>query len=190
MVSRCRFLLVLPLLLIVLVSCGGSSGDSDATSVSNGPTTGEAHVEEGEVRVGEPAPTFRLPTMDGRVLDLEEMEGKAVIVNFWATWCGPCRVEMPELQAAYERFHDHGLEIIGVEVASSGNAEQSAEFLQEVGVSFPTYRDENNLMEDQYIKRPALPTTVFIDRQGIVRFVQIGPMTEAFIEEQLDALGF
>ena len=189
MVRRYRFLLVLSLL-IVLVSCGGSGGNSDATSLSKGATLVEARVEEGEVRVGESAPTFRLPTADGRVLDLEEMEGKAVIVNFWATWCCPCRLEMPELQGAYDRFHDDGLEIIGVEVASSGTAEQSAEFLQEVGVSFPTYRDENNLMEDQYIKRPALPTTVFIDRQGIVRFVQIGPMTEEFIEEQLDALGF
>lgn len=177
-----RWLLLLALLLAGCTG-GGETGSSAPDAV-------RAEVGRGEAEVGEPAPRFVLPAQDGRALSLEEMKGKALIVNFWATWCGPCRVEMPALQAAYETFGDEGLEVIGVEVASSGSAAESQQFLQEVGVSFPTYRDEGNLMEDSYLKRPALPTTFFIDREGIVRHVQIGPVTEELIAEQLDELGF
>lgn len=179
--------LVALLMVLLLVGCQGAQG-SARDGAGEGSTL-PAEVGTGEMRVGEPAPTFRLPAQDGRVVDLAELKGEPVILNFWATWCGPCRVEMPELQAAYEQYQDEGLHLIGVEVASSGSAEESAAFLDEVGVTFPTYRDTDNAMEDAYLKRPALPTTVFIDREGIVRYVQLGPVTNELIQEQLDALG-
>ncbi|MBA3533033.1 MAG: TlpA family protein disulfide reductase [Ardenticatenales bacterium] len=172
------------LLLLLLTACG------DAVEIqSPSVATIDPVVGEGIVQVDAPAPTFRLPTTSGGVVELESLRGKVVIVNFWATWCGPCRVEMPELQAVYEAHRDAGLEIIAVEAQSSGSAEESTTFLQEAGVTFPSVRDEEGLMELHYIRRPAWPTTVIIDQEGIVRFVQLGATTREMIEAQLDELG-
>jgi peroxiredoxin len=168
----------------LLAACG-----DEPAPETTGPQI-EPQVGEGEVRIGEPAPHFRVQAHDGTILDLREMEGKAVVLNFWATWCGPCRVEMPDLEAAYRTHREDGLEIIGVEIQASGSPEQSAAFLRETGVSFPTVRDETAALERAYIRRPAWPTSIFIDREGIVHFVQIGPMDRRFIEQQLDDLGF
>jgi cytochrome c biogenesis protein CcmG, thiol:disulfide interchange protein DsbE len=177
-------LLVLGCMMLLVLACAGEpSAEISVPEI-------EPQVGEGEVRIGEPAPHFRIQARDGTILDLREMEGKAVVLNFWATWCAPCKVEMPDLEAAYRSHRDDGLEIIGVEIQASGTPEQSVAFLSETGVSFPTFKDETAAMERVYIRRPAWPTSIFIDREGIVHFVQIGPMDRAFIEQQLDDLGF
>lgn len=175
--------ITMALLLLALVACGGEQEDASVGGM-------DPVVGEGSVTVGEPAPTFRLPATDGSVVDLSEMKGQVVVLNFWATWCAPCRVEMPELQAAYQANQEDGLRIVAIEIRASGSAEESAGLLEERGVRFPNVRDASGLMEERFIRRPAWPTTIFIDREGIVRYVQVGPMTKEFIEERLSELGF
>lgn len=147
-------------------------------------------VSEGEVMVGQAAPTFVIAAPDGTEINSADLKGKVVILNFWATWCGPCRLEMPEFEAAYQDQREKGLDVFAVEIRASGTPEESTQFLQEVGVTFPNIRDENALLENSFIKRPAWPTTIIIDREGMVHHVQVGPITAEVIAEQMDELGF
>lgn len=172
------------LLLVVLLLSACSSGDESKTAYK------VASVSDGNVSVGELAPTFIVRHPDGSEINSADLHGKVVILNFWATWCGPCRIEMPEFEAAYQDHHERGLELFAVEIRASGSAEDSAQFLNEVGVTFPNIRDDEALMEDAFIKRPAWPTTIIIDREGIVHHVQVGPITVEVIGEELDELGF
>jgi peroxiredoxin len=162
------------------------------STASDTPTTAYKvqSVSEGDVTVGQPAPTFVIAAPDGTEINSADLKGKVVILNFWATWCGPCRLEMPEFEAAYQDQREKGLEVFAVEIRASGNAEESAQFLQEVGVTFPNIRDQDALLEGAFIKRPAWPTTIIIDREGMVHHVQVGPITAEVIAEQMDELGF
>jgi peroxiredoxin len=162
------------------------------SSSNNTPTTAYKvqSVSEGDVTVGEPAPTFVITAPDGTEINSADLKGKVVILNFWATWCGPCRLEMPEFEAAYQDQREKGLDVFAVEIRASGNMEESSQFLQEVGVTFPNIRDEDALLEGAFIKRPAWPTTIIIDREGIVHHVQVGPITVEVIAEKMNELGF
>lgn len=131
------------------------------------------------VAVGRPAPEFTLAALDAGDLSLSDLEGKVVMLNFWATWCGPCRIEMPEMQRIYDRYKDQGFEIVAInlqetEVAVSG-------FMNQLGLTFPAVFDIHGLVSDQYLVR-TLPTSYFIDRSGIVRYQFVGAMPEEAIE--------
>jgi peroxiredoxin len=168
----------------LLVGCGSSPTNTSESFYK------VQSVGEGEVAVGQIAPTFIVTTPDGTEINSADLRGKVIILNFWATWCIPCRIEMPEFEAAYQDQREKGLEVFAVEIRASGNAEDSAQFLQEVGVTFPNIRDEDALMEGAFIKRPAWPTTIIINREGVVHHVQVGPITTEVIAEEMNELGF
>ena len=144
-------------------------------------------VASGHVAVGSPAPDFSATTLDGRVIKLSSLKGKPVLLNFWATWCTNCRVEMPAIQAAWERHHADDLQVLAIDFRESDVAAQRR-FLQEVGAKFPSVLDPDGKIADAYGVSVGLPASVFIDRAGVVAFVQIGPMTPDFIEEHLSQL--
>ena len=129
--------------------------------------------------VGHPAPDFTLSTVDGEQFTLSDLNGTPVVLNFWATWCGPCREEMPELQSAAERY-EPGIRIIGVDQGESPAVVQ--EFLDELGVTFAVPMDEEMTIGDRY-RIIGLPTTFFIDNEGIVRQVWAGEMNGIILAE-------
>jgi peroxiredoxin len=134
--------------------------------------------------VGHPAPDFTLTGLDGQTFTLSDLRGKPVVLNFWATWCPPCRAEMPELQAASERLAGD-VAIIGVNQGE--NAQQVRGFIDPLGFTFPMPLDERMDVSRQYLVRN-LPTTFFIDRDGIIRHTQIGPLTEATLAQRLQSV--
>jgi len=135
--------------------------------------------------VGAPAPDFTLQTVDGENLRLSDLRGKVVAVNFWATWCAPCRLEMPDLQERAERFPDR-LAVIGVNFAET--AEEVAAFRREVGVDFPLLLDPEADVQRLY-RVLGYPTTFFIDEEGTIRFQHIGLMSGGQLDEYLQQMG-
>ena len=118
------------------------------------------------VRVGERAPALIVPTLDERVFDLAALRGKVVIVNFWASWCSPCRAEMPQLDAFYRRYHARGLELLGVSVDEPADRAQVVSIMK--SFSYPAAIAAAAKVND-FGAPFAVPTTWIIDSHGIVR---------------------
>jgi thiol-disulfide isomerase/thioredoxin len=118
------------------------------------------------VHVGERAPALIVPTLDARVFDLAALRGKVVIVNFWASWCSPCRAEMPQLDAFYRRYHARGLELIGISVDDL--AEGAAVLRIMKSFSYPAALAAAAKVND-FGPPLAVPTTWIVDSRGIVR---------------------
>ena len=118
-----------------------------------------------------PAPSFSLATKDGQPFALEDLKGQVVMINFWATWCGPCRKEMPLLDALYQRYSKLGFTLVGVNVEE--NPSGADEFLRETPVSFPILYDSENKVSKLYDVN-AMPSTVLVDRQGNMRYLHKG----------------
>ena len=123
------------------------------------------------------APDFQLQSLDGQTVSLSGLRGRPVILNFWATWCGPCRLEMPHLQAASEdaRWTEQGLVILAVNLGES--TPQVESFMEDNGLSFPVLLD-TELEVARLYNASSIPVTYFIDRNGIIRDMKIGPFTK------------
>ncbi len=135
--------------------------------------------------VAAPAPDFELETVDGESIRLSDLRGKVVAVNFWATWCLPCRLEMPALQARADTYGDR-LAVLGVNFEETP-AEVKA-FRDEVGVRFPLLLDPGAVVQRLY-RVVGYPTTYFIDSEGIVRFQHLGLMSGEQMDTYLEQLG-
>ena len=127
------------------------------------PQVSERHV----VKVGDEAPDFRLRDLDGNVTSLSQFRGKVVLLNFWATWCGPCRVEMPAMEQLYRTFSRREFQILAVSTDTQGVA-VTRPFQQKTGLTFPILHDTDMQIGLTYGAR-SLPMTLMVDRQGIVR---------------------
>ncbi|WP_129626189.1 TlpA family protein disulfide reductase [Candidatus Oscillochloris fontis] len=147
------------------------------TSVAN--VTAEVAPE-----VGKLAPTFSLSTPDGRTINLADLRGQVVLVNFWATWCPPCRAEMPAIQAAYATYQPQGFTVLAV-TANAQPADVS-DFFRVRGLSFAPLLDDGRV--HTAYRANGLPASFFIDRQGVVRAVHHGAMSEAVITQEVERL--
>jgi peroxiredoxin len=133
------------------------------------------------------APSFTLPSRSGDTVSLEQLHGKVVMLNFWASWCGPCRTEMPLLEQMHKRYSSLGFTLLGVNVeANTADAER---WLKDTPVSFPVLFDRDSKVSKLY-NVSAMPSTVFIDRKGNIRYLHKGykPGDESEYLNQVRAL--
>ena len=144
-------------------------------------------LDGASVAVGKPAPDFLLETEDGNIR-LSDYRGKTVIVNFWASWCGPCRFEMPEFQALYEeRLPDDDFTIIAIDFTASDTREAALDFASEIGLTFPIAFDTPNSDVAAGYGVRGLPATFFVDGEGIVRAMNLGPVLGDLLPEGVAA---
>lgn len=123
--------------------------------------------ERGVVQIGDEAPNFTLRDLSGNVMSLSQLRGKVVLLNFWATWCGPCRVEMPAMEQLYRTLSRREFEILAVSTDSQGAA-VTRPFQREMGFTFPILHDSEYRVGLTYGAR-SIPLTFMVDRRGIVR---------------------
>ena len=151
----------------------GAGGDAASDEPGTAPRTGFL------------APDFELPTLDGGTVRLSELRGRPVLINFWASWCGPCRSEMPHIQAAYEHHSQEGLVVLGVNQMESPNS--VSRFVEEYSLTFPMPMDRDGKVSAVYQAR-GLPTSFFVDAEGVIRATFTGPMSSGFIESKLEEI--
>jgi thiol-disulfide isomerase/thioredoxin len=135
--------------------------------------------------VGLPAPYFELGTLDGGTASTSELLGRPVLINFWATWCAPCRLEMPLFQELYEADPD-GLAILAVNYAEQPGIVR--QYVDELGLTFPILMDVDSEVQRLYHVR-GYPTTLLIDTEGIIQVYHVGLMTEKQLSNYLKNLG-
>jgi len=139
-------------------------------------------------REGFSAPDFALETLAGDQVALSDLRGKVVLVNFWASWCPPCRAEMPAIERVYRSHKDLGLEVLAINTTNQDDQAAAAAFVQEFGLTFPVPLDHTGAVSASYNLR-GLPSTYFIDRQGVIRTVVVGgPMSGALVQSRVEEL--
>jgi peroxiredoxin len=135
------------------------------------------------LREGAEAPDFELNTLDGNTIKLSDYRGKKVILNFWATWCPPCKAEMPHMQNFYEEYNDQGVEILAVNLTNMDKGEDEVKkFVEEYGLTFTIPMDEEGFAGTTY-QAFTIPTSYILDENGVILKKIVGPMDEKMMKE-------
>ncbi len=148
--------------------------------------TNHAEAESVEIAVnGKPVGDFTLPDLSGNSIQLSEFKGKSVLINAWATWCPPCRAEMPDLENYYQEHKDDGFEIVAINAGDT--QEQAAAFVNSTGLSFTILLDQD-LHILQGLGISGFPTSILIDPNGIVKYIHIGMLRPADLDIHITPL--
>lgn len=149
-----------------------SNQDNETTSESS--NNGDSSIPQ----EGQPAPDFELVTLEGETVKLSDFKGKKVILNFWATWCPPCKAEMPHMQEFYEKNQEQGIEILAVNLTNLDNGKPDIKsFVEDYELTFPIPLDEEGVVGMQY-QTFTIPTSYIIDTSGVITKKIVGPMNE------------
>ena len=166
-----KYVTLVAVLMLLAVLLGGCGGDASAE------TTG--------VNQGNLAADFTLETVDGTEVSLSDYRGNVVMMNFWATWCPPCRAEIPDFEAAYQARQGEGFVVLGINVEEPREA--VAPFAEAIGMSYPVLLDRSGQVMKMY-RAPGLPISLFIDRDGVIRVRHVGYLTGEQLEKYLAQL--
>ncbi|CAM3964729.1 thiol-disulfide oxidoreductase ResA [Lederbergia lenta] len=138
-----------------------------------------------KLEIGDDAPDFVLTDMEGKKHQLSEYKGQGVFLNFWGTWCPPCKREMPDMDSQYQVYKDQGIEILAVNI---GDTEfQINNFVNSHDLSFPILRDKTKDVKDMY-RITNMPVTVLVDPDGKITQVEVGELTEAKIKGMMESI--
>jgi thiol-disulfide isomerase/thioredoxin len=178
-----RAAILMLILAMVLAACGGNKGEASSfievelsdfpVGIGRGfPAAVADRDRQAIAAIGQPAPDFTMVLEDGRGVPLRALQGKPVLINFWATWCPPCRAEMPDLVALHNENPD--LQLVSVNVGETQDVVER--FSEAFDMTMPVVVDEEGVVSDMYAVRN-MPTTVFIDREGQVVYLYKGILT-------------
>ena len=137
------------------------------------------------IKVDKPVPDFEFVSLSGETVHLDELKGKPILVNFWATWCAPCKLEMPAIQAYADKYAD---KLVVLPINADDNPAAIQKFIDELGLTMPVYVDKGGRVENLF-HILGLPTTYFIDQEGNLKIQHVGVMTEAQLHSYLVELG-
>ncbi|MGJ7920190.1 peroxiredoxin family protein [Neobacillus sp. LXY-4] len=154
--------------------------DSALTSSSKQERSTNLHTG---IQEGEKAPDFQLDTLEGEAIKLSDSKGKKVVLNFWATWCPPCKAEMPHVERFYQDQENNRVEILAVNLTTSEKGKNEiSQFIKDYELTFPILLDENGDIADMY-QAITIPTSYIIDSNGIIRKKIVGPIDQEMLEE-------
>ncbi len=145
------------------------------------PVTGRS----GFTRIGKPAPEFKLSLFEGGMVDLADYRGKPIVINFWASWCGPCRIEAPILEGLWQAYRDQDVQFIGVDIQDA--EADSLKYLREFGITYPNGLDADGRITVDY-GVIGIPVTFFINRKGIVERRWVGAVSETRMTQWVQEL--
>ncbi len=183
--------------MFALAACSSSNGNSSKSASGSGPqlitladmpdgigrgyptAVVEQGAQSGAFHVGDTAPNFWLQLEDGRYVRLSDLKGKPVVINFWATWCPPCRAEMPEFVKAAA---DEDLIVLAVNDGEDRKAVE--EFAAAFGMTMPVVLDSDSMLSERYLVQ-GLPTTYFVDSEGKLSSLAVGQLTPESLDAKL-----
>lgn len=172
--KRSTILLSVLLSAVLLAGCGRErSATSKATGVSAPPV------------VGAVMPSYTAELIAGGKFDIEEQKGKVTLLNIWATWCGPCRAEIPDLQKLHDRYESRGFKVVGVSVDADGTEQEVRDFVRDQSMRYPVALDPKGELADMF-EASAIPTSVLVDREGKVLWIETG--TISFDDPEINQL--
>ena len=172
------------IILYILLLIAGAAWTSLSADKAGSSTSGNIPAPQ----AGFAAPDFTLKTPTGESYTLSKLRGQAVLVNLWATWCPPCRAEMPTIEAMYQEYKDQGLVVLAIDMTYQDDPFEVVPFTQDHNLTFPVLLEETGEVAELYQLR-SLPSSFFINRDGIISEVVIGgPMSEALLRTRIEQI--
>lgn len=162
----------------------GSQTQETSTPAARQFATLATPLESGRApSIGEPAPDFELEVLDGDDVRLSDYAGRPVLINFWASWCEPCKLETAELIRIYEAHRADGLAVLGINLTMTDSVASVRAFAEQLEVTYPILLDRDGEVSRRLYRVPGIPMTVLVDRGGIIADIRVGPMSG----DELDA---